>query len=158
MRLEITTAGAADREWVGLAVRELLREISGDPHRELVNFPQVYPEIIDPRNGGGFIARDGRQEIGMVTYSRRAAVRTGGTYFMIEELWVAPAARSSGAGAALIEAVVDRATRNNVSVLEVGLPPFMYENLEKVEEFYRKLGFTTLGPRFRRALRVKESR
>ncbi len=157
MGLEITTADAADREWVGFAVRELLREISGDAQRELANFTQVYAEILDPRNGGGFIARDGRQEIGVVTYTRRSALRTGGTYFMIEELWVSPSARGLGAGAALIAAVVDRAMRNSVGVIEVGLPPFMYESLENVEKFYRKLGFNILGPRFRRALPVKET-
>ncbi|MGL5829564.1 MAG: hypothetical protein ACRC0L_08360, partial [Angustibacter sp.] len=87
MSLEITTAGAGDREWVGLAVRELLREISGRPDRELHNFAQVYAEILDPRNGGAFIAREGRNEVGVLTYTRRSAVRTGGPYFMIEELW-----------------------------------------------------------------------
>ncbi len=166
--VDIQDGTAADREWVSSAVRELLRESTGDPARELVNFAQVYSEILDPRIGGVFVAWRDSQEIGVITYTRRPSLRLGGIYYLIEDLWVSPQARRAGAGSGLIAAVADRARRNGISILEVGLPmepEFDDNSLRRgsgnvqpnlpslpTETFYRRAGFTPLGPRFRCAV------
>lgn len=152
MSVQISPGGPGDREWVSHAIRELLAESPAEPGSPPTNSDQIYAEILDPRNGGVFVARRGESEIGLLTYTRRSALRTAGIYYLIEELWVKPDARRLGAGSALVAAAADRAQRNGVQTIEVGLPVWAREELATSAPFYAQAGFTSWGPRLRRAL------
>lgn len=71
----------------------------------------TFARLTDPQEPmHGFLARDeAGQAIGLVNWITHRATWTRGNYCYLEDLFVVPDARGSGAGRALIEAVYDGA-------------------------------------------------
>ena len=102
--------------------------------------------------GAIWVAHDGASLIGFVALSVQEAMRTGGPYALIQELWVAPTHRSAKVGERLISAAVDGCRARGLIKIEVGLPGSAAPEHAQVVRFYQRCGFSEVGPRFRRSL------
>lgn len=97
--------------------------------------------------------RDGEDSlVGIIAATLHPVMHAEGRVAVIDDLWVAPHARSAGAGAALVAALFDVVRARGCSTVEVGLPRPSFDGLGRTAAFYRRLGFGEVGPRMRRSL------
>lgn len=108
--------------------------------------------VADPGSGSVWIAEDERRLLGYVALSYQWALRAGGRYAIIQELWVDPEQRSAGIGEALLDAAARGCAEAGLAVMEVGLPGARFAALDRVSRFYQRCGFTEVGVRMRRPI------
>lgn len=112
----------------------------------------VCRRIIEGQSPGAiFVAcSDDQQLIGLVTLSIQEAIRVGGSYGLIQELWVHPEHRSYAIGAGLVEAVESYCRKEGLGNIEVGLPSQHFPQHQRTYRFYQRCGFVEQGPRMRK--------
>lgn len=151
----IRPAKPSDAEAVARAVTALLVELSGRPEAKLrPGWAAVFDALVsDPARGAIFVAdaADGSLA-GVLTLTLGEALRTGGRYATIQELWVDGTRRSGEVGAQLIQAAVDFCAAQRITDIEVGLPSARFPDLARTAAFYRRMAFTEIGMRMRRIL------
>ena len=143
--LEARLALPEDRDAVVKLVGDLLIELGGNPPPPDALAP-VYDRLIAV-GAAGFVAV-GEDESGIVavcTVSYLEAMRTRGRYAIIQEMFVEPGARSSGAGMVVLNFALQYATANGCNTVELGTP---YHG-ERQIQFYRRAGFAEVGARLR---------
>ncbi len=149
---QVRGAGAGDVGAAAAAVESLLSELGGRrPPRPALE-AEVRALIEDPSQGEVLVADAAGEIVGVLAASWLRAIHVPGRYVVVEDLWVDPAWRSSGVGAALVEALARTAEEQGAARLEVGLPRETFAAIAKTEAFYRANGFEHLGPRMRRLL------
>jgi len=148
----VRSASIEDTAAVATAVAELLSELGGTPppSSELASATQA---LIDDKSAGAVLVADSGQELtGVLAASWQTAIHVPGRYGLIQDLWVAPSARSQSVGAALLTALCELAREQNITRIEVGLPRESFAALAATQAFYEREGFSPLGPRMRRIL------
>ncbi|WP_328603305.1 GNAT family N-acetyltransferase [Amycolatopsis sp. NBC_00345] len=149
LRVAVRVATPADAGNLVAGIVDLLRELSARPDREAPEgaVAAALHLIGDPRAGLVLVAEDtGKRLVGLVTASYQTAIRTGGPYAQIQELYVRPEARSSHVGEMLVTRLVETAS---TGVFEVGLPGERFDKADRTREFYLHRGFSPIGPRMR---------
>ncbi len=152
MEVTVRQAGTGDLDAVLAAVLGLLRELTGDSRRELPAGTRdaACAFIRDRAVGTVLVATTAAGEVvGVLGASCQVAIRTGGRYLLIQELYVFPAHRGGGVGDRLIRHLVDDAIHRGVSLIEVGPPGSGFTYQSRTLDFYRNQGFTEVGPRMR---------
>lgn len=134
------------------AVEALLLELGGRPPSRPEIEAETLALIEDPAAGDVLVAVAGGEIVGVLASSWQRAIHVPGRYAVVQDLWVDSAWRSAGVGAALIEALAERAAEQGAPRLEVGLPREDFAAIEKTTAFYGANGFEHLGPRMRRKL------
>ena len=86
--------------------------------------------------------------LGVATVSYNLAVRYGGEYCQLEELYVDPKARGRNCGGLLLQAVIDNARERGCP--EVGL--YITHRHAANWQFYEKFGFEDVGVEVRQRL------
>ena len=143
MKIDVATANDADL--VVQLVNCLIEELGGGSLNRDLAASACLKIISDPGSGLILIAREDGQAIGVCTLSFQDAIRTLGRYAIIQEMYVVPTFRSQAIGARLIERAVAKARAHGCSIVELGTPP----DGQRQEQFYRKVGFSPVGLRFR---------
>jgi len=147
-RVTVRPAVLDDSRAIAVGVRALLRELSGNSTREVERFEETYASLLAPESAGGVLVAVGLAGVvGLLTYSVHVALRVGGDYALIEELWVEPAVRGRGVGLLLLDAVRAEGARLQCRRLEVGLPSSTFVGLADTRDFYLNAGFRALGER-----------
>lgn len=82
-----------------------------------------------------------------ITLNEGTSVYAGGRFGVIREFYVIEEKRSSGIGKALLQSAIECAQRNGWKRLEV-TPPHQ-EAWKRTYNFYRREGFTEIGPRLK---------
>ena len=137
----------ADKETC-LALIGALRE--GNAEGSLaVGAAETYDVLINGERGAIRVAERDGVVLGIATVSFNVAIRYGGTYGQLEELFVSPDARGLNAGARLVQATIDAA--REAGCAEMGLY-LVTGRTEHNKPFYEKLGFTTIGDEMRQPL------
>ena len=72
-------------------------------------------------------------------------MRARGRYGIIQEMFVLPAARSSGIGMTVLRFALEQAVANGCRMVELGTPA----DGERQIAFYRRAGFAEVGARLR---------
>ncbi len=134
------------------AVELLLVELGGSPPARPLLEAEVRALVEEPEAGEILVAESAGSLVGVLSSSWQRAIHVPGRYAVVQDLWVDPAWRSDGVGAALIEELAVRARAAGAPRLEVGLPPEHFAAIGKTTAFYRANGFEHLGPRMRRKL------
>jgi GNAT superfamily N-acetyltransferase len=152
--IEVRRATLDHIEHVLFAVHALIREVSGNDGYELPEgaAPACARLVRGEVPGAIYLAWMGDAPVGVMTISIQEALRNGGRYAEIQELWVTPEARSARAGAALIAAGDDFCRSEGIDMMEVGLPPPTFPNFERTSAFYEGQAFGLIGPRRRRVV------
>ncbi|TDQ40880.1 GNAT family N-acetyltransferase [Aureibacillus halotolerans] len=87
------------------------------------------------------------QCVGMITVAESFALHSGGRFGIIQEFYVSPEHRSSKIGQQLLTTVVEYGKKNQWRRIEVGAPnPLTWE---RTVSFYKREGFTEIGPRLK---------
>lgn len=145
-----------DAALVAQAVQSLLTELGGPgPQFTRAGADRATEGLIsDPSLGFVVIIEDTQavEVVGIATVSAVHAVRAGGDYGVLQELWVAPGYRSANHGARLLQAVEAEASRRGWPMVEVSLPLSGYAELPKLTKFYERAGYGQAGMRWRRRL------
>jgi GNAT superfamily N-acetyltransferase len=157
--LTVRPAAAADAEFVAEAVVRLIGELRARPDGPAGPAPrrEEYLAAAESVTSGGdpglcLIADAGGRRLGLVTASYQKAVRTRGSYALIQELWVDPDARGRAVGGALVESLCRRAAADGCRTVEVGLPGSASPVFPATRRRYLGWGFSEVGPRLRRAI------
>jgi len=106
------------------------------------------------RQGDRFLALlardDSGEPAGVLTLTETFAIFAGGTYGVIDELYVAPGHRSAGLGRRLLDAAAAIGRERGWRRLDVTAPPG--DAWRRSVAFYEKNGFVFTGPKLRRVL------
>ena len=142
--INVRLATANDRNAALRLVSSLLAELGGVPPSADAMAP-VFDDLV---SGGdaGFIAigtDDAGAAVAVCTVSFLTALRTRGRYAIIQEMFVVPDARRSGAGMAVLRFALEHAAANGCGIVELGAPA----NGQRQIAFYRRAGFTEVGAR-----------
>ena len=143
-------AASTDRAAVLELVRALLAELGGTPPAPAELGP-AFERLTagdDGHAAAGFIVigedADGHA-IAVCTLSFLTALRARGRYGIIQEMFVLPAARSSGVGMTVLRFALEQAVANGCRMVELGTPA----DGERQIAFYRRAGFAEVGARLR---------
>src|SRR5262245_6240288 len=150
---QIRRATRADVPSVVEGVRTLLAELRGLNDVDLPPSAAAACEAaVDGRAPGAvFVACAGDGAIvGLLTLTEQLAIHLGGTYGLIQDLWVSPPYRSHGIGAALVDAAADYCVARQLRAVEVCLPSYRFATFRRTLQFYEQRGFVEIGPRMRR--------
>ncbi len=151
MTIEVRQAEVGDAGTVADLVHALVSEL--DPGRAdamiLARYQKAAAGLVGKDAGyWAFIAKtpeDGA--VGLITLNDSAAIYAEGRFGTIPELYIAPAYRSQGVGALLLERAIAFAGTRGWSRLEVGAPD--QPRWSRTVDFYRKQGFVEVGPRLK---------
>ncbi|HXU04524.1 MAG TPA: GNAT family N-acetyltransferase [Polyangia bacterium] len=141
--MEIRPAAPADRDvTVALLVAQMREhEIPTPAARLAAAFDHV---VADAARGAILLAWEGSNAIGVAALSYAFPIELGECIAWLEELYVEPAARERGVGAALLRAALDIAEAAGAVTVELEI----VAGHERVERLYTRFGFARL-PRAR---------
>ncbi|KAA0685690.1 GNAT family N-acetyltransferase [Azospirillum brasilense] len=149
--IRVRKAGLADAGVVTGFVAALLSELSaGQNDTPRAVMLAVAESLLD---GAGdsytvFLAEDAAgRPLGVATLSEGVCISTLGRFGTIRELYVKSESRSAGVGRVLIRAVLDHGRRHRWSRVEVGAPSAA--DWPDSLRFYKREGFTEIGPRLK---------
>tara|TARA_B100000214_G_scaffold280212_1_gene209897 strand:+ start:46 stop:480 length:435 start_codon:yes stop_codon:yes gene_type:complete len=109
----------------------------------------TFAALVTRERGSVYVAEDDELGVlGVATVSFNLAVRYGGEYCQLEELYVDPKARGRNCGGLLLQAVIDGARKRGC--VEVGL--YIAHRHAANRPFYEKFGFEDVGLEVRRRL------
>jgi GNAT superfamily N-acetyltransferase len=148
----VRVAGEQDLVPVSSAVADLLVELGGMPPAPAAMQAATRALLEDRDAGAVLVAEQDGALVGMIAASFQTAIHIPGRYGLIQDLWVHPAWRSREMGADLVRALCALASERDIARIEVGLPRESFVGVDATEAFYRRNGFTPLGPRMRRML------
>jgi len=153
-----TAAGPSDISFLAAAVEQLVDELRGTGQAQIPHALAAAEALsIGAVEGIALIAQlETGERIGVATASYQHAIRTGGRYSLIQELWVARSRRGSGVGRALVSELCRRSLAEGCAVVEVCLPGPRSPVFAGTRASYLSWGFVELGPRMRKALDVAD--
>jgi GNAT superfamily N-acetyltransferase len=137
---------------IAAAVAELLAELDSPPPPASAMCAAVRALLGDGDAGAVLVAETDGALVGVIAASWQTAIHVPGRYGLIQDLWVSPSWRGNAIGAALLEALCERARREGIERIEVGLPREGFASLGATAAFYRRNGFASLGARMRMVL------
>ena len=97
--------------------------------------------LADPQLGGAWLAEDGDEPVGHLVLTRCFSMEYGGLRGFIDDLYVRPAVRGHGAGAALLAAARTEAARRGVRALHVEVGP----DNQVARRLYARAGYADSG-------------
>jgi GNAT superfamily N-acetyltransferase len=145
----VRPATTADAEAVARLLDRLMAEVGGlptaGPDRDTLDAAR---RLLGLRGAvWGFLAETPQGAVGVAMVNERAAVRAGGLFGEITEIYVLPAVRDGGIGYALLGAVKALAARRGWAALEIGPPPG--PEWARLAAFLGREGFAVVGDRLR---------
>ena len=152
--IRIERAGLEQNEKIIELVVKLLMELEGDSAEfEGIDRAKVLTDWSRNREKvHAFLAKtEDDRVVGISTLVETFAIYAGGSYGVIDEMYVDPEFRSAGVGKMLIDAVKEFGREKNWLRVDVTAPP--EEQWKRTVRFYEKQGFVFTGPKLRFKLR-----
>ena len=148
--MRVVQATPAHRATVLELVGKLLRELEDSPD-EFAGLEST--RVLRDLEAAGdrftaFLAlSDADEPVGVATLFEAFAIYAGGSYGVIDEMYVDPAWRGSGVGSRLLEAVREHGRDRGWVRIDVTAPP--EKRWERTVRFYEREGFVFTGPKMR---------
>jgi len=143
MSVVIRHATAEDRE----VCIDFIGTLNGG--RVLESWNTTFDALIKRERGAIYVAEDDELGVlGVASVSFNLAIRFGGEYCQLEELYVDPKARGKNCGGLLVQAVIDGARARGCR--DVGL--YITHRHAANRPFYEKYGFEDVGLEVRQKL------
>ncbi|MCB9870781.1 MAG: GNAT family N-acetyltransferase [Planctomycetes bacterium] len=143
-------AAIADLDAVLHAVQMLIDELRGTPSPLPEGARATCARWLESGEGGVVFAAGTAPFDGLLTLGFAEAIHAGGPVATIQELWVHQAARSSGVGAALVDAAAGGSAPTRRDAARSRSAEVLVPSLPRTLAFYSQCGFDLLGPRMRR--------
>ena len=143
--LNVRLATQADRDEVLRLVNGLLTELGGTARPSEAAGPVFDALVSGGEAGFVVVAEEDGDAKAVCTASFVQAIRTVGRYAILQEMYVEPESRSTGAGRAVIDFALAHAVASGCQVVELGTP----RNGDRQIEFYERAGFVNVGARLR---------
>ncbi|GIQ69606.1 acetyltransferase [Xylanibacillus composti] len=148
--VQLIRAEAAHAEAIVPLYQALMQEIadrSGQaPLTGSANPTEACRQSIEQGKYTAFLAQEGDGDaVGFLSLCESFSLYAGGSFGIIQELYVKPAFRSKGIGQLLLQAAYRHAKEQNWSRLEVNTPPL--PAFTTTFSFYANKGFTVSGGR-----------
>ena len=145
MTVSIRYANPQDRE----TCVEFIETLNGGP--ELSSWHETFNALVTRERGAVYVAGDDQLRLlGVATVSFNLAVRFGGEYCQLEELYVDPKARGQNCGGLLVQAVIDGARSRGCAEVGLYITPRHAAN----QSFYERFGFKDAGVEVRQKLQL----
>ena len=138
-----------DLDGIVAGVRELLLELGGDAPPASAMRTATRSLLEEPGAGAILVADADGETVGVLAASWQTAIHIPGHYGLIQDLWVHRSWRAKKIGRDLLAGLLELASEQGVTHVEVGLPKETFAALRATEAFYLANGFTLLGPRMR---------
>ena len=148
--MRIVTATPEDRTAVLELVAKLLRELEDSPDEFAgLDATRVLRDLesADGRFTAFLALADSGAPVGVATLFEAFAIYAGGSYGIIDEMYVDPAWRGAGVGSRLLEAIREHGRRRGWLRIDVTAPP--EKRWERTVRFYEREGFVFTGPKMR---------
>ena len=163
--VRLATPSDSDRNAALQLVSALLTELGGTPPPADTMSP-VFDALVSGSDAGFIVigeddgsgdsdgdsdapapgnAANAANPIAICTVSYLTALRTRGRYAIIQEMYVAPAARSTGIGRQVLQFALTHAAAHGCNTVELSTS---YNGHRQIA-FYRRAGFTEIGARLR---------
>ena len=143
--LNVRLAEAKDEEAAMRLVRSLLVELGATPPSP-DKMSLVFHNLVSVGDAGFVVIGETEgQTRAVCTVSFLQAMRSRGRYAIIQEMYVEPEIRSTGAGADVLRFALDHAVAAGCSMVELGTP----FHGDRQIQFYERSGFTNVGARLR---------
>ncbi len=151
--ITIRRVGVEQKELVFDLVLKLLMELEGGTEFEGIDRERVLGELskYDERFNAFLAETPEGRIVGISTLVETIAIYAGGSYGIIDEMYVDPEFRSRGVGRLLIEAIKEFGQQKNWLRIDVTAPP--EEEWNRTVRFYEREGFVFTGPKMRFKLR-----
>lgn len=152
MSIDLRQAEVDDAGTIAELVHSLIAELApgrADAAR-LARYRRAAGELVGKHDGyWAFVAEASKDgAVGVITLNECTAIYAEGRFGTIAELYIAPAYRSQGVGALLLDRALAFAKARGWSRLEVGAPD--QPRWSRTVDFYRGQGFVEVGPRLKR--------
>ena len=143
MTVSIRHAKPQDRE----ICIDFIETLNGGPTS--ASWYETFNALVTQERGAVYVAEDEQLGLlGVATVSFNLAVRFGGEYCQLEELYVDPKARGQSCGGLLIQAVIDGARSRGCAEVGLYITPRHAAN----QPFYERFGFEDAGVEVRQTL------
>jgi len=152
--ITVRRAREEDSEFVESCVKNLIMELTNkDESVHIRGIEKSYLDIINKSCGGIiFIAESEEKRVGVISGSIQSALRCGGEYLIIQELWVEREYRSLKIGNKLINKIEEYCRDRGINRIEVGLPSDKFKDCFRTQNFYSEKGFESIGLRKKKIL------
>ncbi len=143
MTVTVRPATADDKE----RCLEMIGLLRGEPVG--AGSPEAFDTLLTRERGTVWVAEDDADGVlGIATVSYNVAIRYGGEYCQLEELYVDTRARGKNVGGLLLERVIGGAKERGCGEIGVYLLDWTKHN----KPFYEKYGFVSVGDEMRQQL------
>jgi GNAT superfamily N-acetyltransferase len=150
MAVVVRPAQVGDAPAVARAVAALLAELGATPPD--AGAMEDAARAVIGTGDAVLLAEEDGAVVGVLAASWIMTVHAGGTYALIQDLWVDAARRGAGAGAELMASFCALAEARGATRIEVGIPRDTFPDLDATRRFYERNGFETVGARMRRRM------
>ncbi len=148
----IRPAVEGDAERIASAIAQLVAELRGEDEASLPDGSRdVLRRLVgDPGAGRGLVAeREGAEPdaplAAVVVGAYMPSVRLGGTYFFIQDFWVAREARSAGVGVQLLRTLMSDLAADGIHRAEGVFPRDSFSGQSRTRRFYQLMGVQEIG-------------
>lgn len=149
--VRIERATVADATTVVALVERLLAELrGGSAELDLPAAVALCEALIGEYRYTAFLAVEAGAAVGVITLTEATTIYARGTFGVIQELYVVPAARSRGVGRRLVAAAEMEGRTWGWRGLQVGAPDAT--RFPRSLAFYEHQGFRAIGPRLGRGI------
>ncbi len=143
-------ADVADATLVATLIAALLQELVPGYLPDLTGLTATSAKVLTMETVTGHIAYREAEPVALMMLNECAAIYAGGAFGEVTELYVRPDLRSQGLAALLIGHAIKIGREKGWARLEVGAPN--QPDWARTLQFYRREGFTEVGPRLKRSI------
>lgn len=148
MDVLIERATQKDIQSILLLLKELYKELGEEAESIKFLSEEFLADMLNSEQTEIFLAKTPDHGVaGILTLTESQSIYAGGTYALLDEMFIIPAFRSSGIGSSFIEKMKEMGKQRNWKRIDVTGPT--EESQNRAVNFYEKCGFVFTGPKLK---------
>ncbi|MDF2449787.1 MAG: GCN5-related N-acetyltransferase [Bacteroidota bacterium] len=148
MDISIERATQKDIHEILLLLKELYTELGEEKESVIYLNEEFLKNILNSEQTEIFLAKTPDHQVaGILTLTESQSIYAGGTYALLDEMFIVPQYRNSGIGTSFIKKMKEMGKQRSWKRIDVTAPT--EERLNKAVNFYEKCGFVFTGPKLK---------